>query len=348
MIGPGHLRMYARFALGLPGFLAERTTIEQARALLAERLAHRDDNFLKVAEHGIYGHAKSPYLGLLRRAGCELGDLRRMVRADGLEPTLSALRSAGVYISFEEWKGRVPIVRGDYEARVDTHAFDNPHLRKVYEGTTGGSTGVGTRLSLDLDDIAARAPITLLVQEAHGVLGLPRATTFGRLPDQTAINSILGMARTGHSLDRWFCPVIEGRPKTPLQYRLTHHYIVRVGRLLGMKVPDPEPMPMNETVRIARWAAQACRERGGACDLVERQHGGAHRPRGSRRRHRPHGHGDDQRWRAADAGEGGGDRRLRRPRHRELPHVGGGGDRTRLPASPPLPTSSTSRPITWR
>ena len=255
--------MYARFALGLPGFLADRTTLEQARALLAERLAHRDDNFLKVAERGIYGHARSPYLPLLRRAGCELGDLSRMVRADGLEPALSALRREGVYISFEEWKGRVPIVRGDYEARVDTHAFDNPHLRKVYESPTGGSSGVGTRLSLDLDDIAARAPITLLVQEAHGVLGLPRATTFGRLPDH-AINSILGMARTGHSLDRWFCPVIEGRPKTPLQYRVTHHYIVRVGRLLGMKVPDPEPIPMHETVRIARWAAQATCSRGGA------------------------------------------------------------------------------------
>src|SRR5262245_51567575 len=114
MIGPGHLRMYARFAFGLPRFLAERTTLEQARAVLAERLVHRGDNFLKVAERGIYGHAKSPYLPLLRRAGCELGDLRRMVREDGLEPALSALRAEGVYVSFEEWKGRAPIVRGDY------------------------------------------------------------------------------------------------------------------------------------------------------------------------------------------------------------------------------------------
>jgi hypothetical protein len=102
------------------------------------------------------------------------------------------------------------------------------------------------------------------MHEAHGVLGLPRATVFGRLPDQTAINSMLGLARGGHSIDRWFCPVVEGAAPMPLQYRVTHQYIVRVGRLFGMKVPDPEPLPMNDTARVARWAAQAVRERGGA------------------------------------------------------------------------------------
>jgi hypothetical protein len=34
--------------------------------------------------------------------------------------------------------------------------------------------------------------------------------------------------------------------------------------LFGMKVPDPEPLPMDDTVRVARWAAQAVGERGGA------------------------------------------------------------------------------------
>ena len=249
MIGVGHLRMYARFALGLRGFLADPTTLEQARALLAARLANRDESFLKVAERGIYGHAASPYLPLLRRAGCELGDLQRMVRADGLEPTLAALRRSGVYVSFEEWKGRRPMVRGDLELAVDPHSFDNPHLRKVYEGSTGGSTGVGTRLALDLDDIAARAPITLLAQQAQGFLGMPRAIVFGRLPEQTAINIILGSARIGRTIDRWFCPLLPTARPTPLQYRLTHHYVVRVGRALGVPVPDPEPLPLNQTLK---------------------------------------------------------------------------------------------------
>jgi hypothetical protein len=75
---------------------------------------------------------------------------------------------------------------------------------------------------------------------------------------------MLGLARGGHSIDRWFCPVVEGAPPMPLQYRVTHQYIVRVGRLFGMKVPDPEPLPMDDTARVARWAAQAVEKRGGA------------------------------------------------------------------------------------
>src|SRR6188508_2774260 len=123
MLGLGHLRMYARFASGLRGFLAHPTTIEDARALLAERLAGRAESFLTVAERGIYGHPRSPYLALLRAAGCELDDLRAMVRADGLEAALSSLRRAGVYVSYEEWKGRQPLVRGSLEIEVGPHSF---------------------------------------------------------------------------------------------------------------------------------------------------------------------------------------------------------------------------------
>jgi hypothetical protein len=264
MIGAGHLRMYARFAFGLRGFLAQRTTLEEARAMVATRLANRGESFLNVAERGIYGNARSPYLPLLRRAGCELGDLRELVRDEGVEAALLTLRRSGVYVSFEEWKGRQPLVRGDLELAVDPHAFDNPHLRKVYEGSTGGSTGLGTRLSLDLDDIAARAPITLLALEAQGVSGLPRALVFGRLPEQTAINIILGSARVGQTVERWFCPVLPGQHPAPFQYRLTHHYIVHMSRLLGVAVPTPEPLPLDRSVEVARWAAGACRERGGA------------------------------------------------------------------------------------
>ena len=218
-----------------------------------------------------------------------------MVRADGLEPALAALRRAGVYVSFEEWKGRRRLVRGDLELDVDTHSFDNPHLRKVYEGSTGGSTGVGTRLALDLDDIAARAPITLLAQEAHGILGLPRATVFGRLPDPTAINSILGLARMGRTIEPLVLPRDRGREA------------------------DADPVPFHPSLRGAGRPHVGCRgarpraaaverhgeggEVGGAglprarrCrDLVERQHGGSHRHRGPRGGHRPHGGGDDER-----------------------------------------------------
>ena len=65
------LKMYGRFALGLRGFLRHRMSL----------------------------------------AGCQPGDVRNMVRTKELETTLRELREAGVYITFEEYKGRKPLVR---------------------------------------------------------------------------------------------------------------------------------------------------------------------------------------------------------------------------------------------
>ena len=99
------LLMYARFAVKLPRYLAEKDTVEGGRALLEEHLANRESNFLWVAENAIYGYPRSPYLPLLREARCELGDLRKMVSEDGLEQTLHALRHSGVCFRFEQFKG---------------------------------------------------------------------------------------------------------------------------------------------------------------------------------------------------------------------------------------------------
>src|SRR4051794_23854106 len=97
--------MYARFGLGLRGYLRERISLEDALAITRQRLQERESMFLRVVERGICGYPRSPYLPLLKLAGCELGDLRQMVHQRGLEPTLLALRQEGVYVSFEEIKG---------------------------------------------------------------------------------------------------------------------------------------------------------------------------------------------------------------------------------------------------
>ena len=55
----------------------------------------------------------------------ELGDLRALVKREGLEGALRRLREQGVYVRFEEFKGREPIVRGR-PLRGRGQGFDNP------------------------------------------------------------------------------------------------------------------------------------------------------------------------------------------------------------------------------
>ena len=162
------LNKYIRFALELRRFLRQPITLEEAKAVVRRRMEQREDNFLRLLERGIFGHAKSPYLPLLKLAHCELGDLQRMVHSKGLEGALQELRKSGVYISFEEFKGRQPIVRNGHVIPVKPQDFDNPHLSHYYYSHSGGTTGPGTRVSVDLDHIASRAPHLLLAYEAHG------------------------------------------------------------------------------------------------------------------------------------------------------------------------------------
>ena len=256
--------MYVRLARRLPSYLRERDSLAGGRDLLADRLRHRARNFLALAESSIYGYAASPYLPLLRAAGCELGDLRRQVTADGLEATLGRLRAAGVYIRFEESKGREPIARGGLSYPVAPEDFDNPLRHRHLESRTSGSTGARTRNPIDLDYLAAQSPVRMAIQEAQGLRRWPRATVRGGLPESSAFGGGLDAPRQGVLVERWFTPVLDPPRRPELRFRLAHRFVAAVARLAGNPLPRPEPLRMGDAVVVARWAAETTRREGGA------------------------------------------------------------------------------------
>ena len=100
------MRMYWRFIFGLRQYLRQPLTLEQSQGIVKRRMDAREDNFLATLRRSIYENEKSPYLKLLSLAGCEYGDLEQMVRTDGIEPALHKLRDEGVFVSYEEFKGK--------------------------------------------------------------------------------------------------------------------------------------------------------------------------------------------------------------------------------------------------
>jgi hypothetical protein len=83
---------------------------------------------LRVLELGVFANPSSPYLPLLRGAGAELGDVRHLVRTQGLEGALGSLYDAGVFVTLDEVKGRTSIERKGISIPVRQGAFDNPLL----------------------------------------------------------------------------------------------------------------------------------------------------------------------------------------------------------------------------
>ncbi len=256
------LTAYGRFAWGLRDFLSQRTTPEQARAMVRQRLAERELNFLRMLERGVYGHPGSPYLPLLKLAGCELGDLRNLVRARGLEGTLRALREAGVYVSFEEFKGRTPMVRNGAVFVVQPRDFDNPFLGAAYYSESGGTSGAGTRVTIELDHLAATAVHRLLGYEAHGVLHAPLALWRGGFPDGSGIANVLQGARIGNTPHAWFSPLSQRASQPDFKHRLATRLLVVLGRTYGAPIPWPRAVGVEQADVVARWAAVAVRRHG--------------------------------------------------------------------------------------
>jgi len=106
-----HLPQSLRFAWGLQDFLRHPISLEEAEATVRRRMARREESFLLLVERAIFGYPDSPYLPMLKLAGCEFGDIRDMVRNRGVEQTLRTLREAGVYVTYDEYRARAPIVR---------------------------------------------------------------------------------------------------------------------------------------------------------------------------------------------------------------------------------------------
>ena len=260
------LKMYGRFAGSLREFFRHPFSLAESRAIIERRMQTREDQFLRLIERGVFGYPDSPYLPLFKLAGCALGDVRDMVRAQGLEKTLARLREAGIYATFEEFKGRTPIVRGGRIVPLPARGFDNPYLSHYYSAETGGSTGAGTRIAIDLDHLAADTPFNMLALDAHGVLDAPSALWRGVLPDGSGLNYVLRGAKMGRLPEKWFTPLTGDDYRPALKYRLANAAIVRAGRLSGVPIPAPEPVPFERAEVVARWMREQI-DRRGACLL---------------------------------------------------------------------------------
>ena len=114
--------------------------MEQARRHVLGGLANREARFLDLVNRTVYPNPRSPYRRLLAHVGCEQGDLRSLVARDGLEGTLRRLADLGVYVTFDEFKGRRAVVRGSARFTFTDRDFDSPLCQLPhYVDLTGGS-----------------------------------------------------------------------------------------------------------------------------------------------------------------------------------------------------------------
>lgn len=263
---PSRVAAYWRLAWGLRQFLREPLTLEQSREIIRQGLQDREQNLLAIVKRAIYDNEASPYLKLLAVAGCEYSDFEKMVRSDGVEPTLQKLREEGVYLSYEEFKGEREAVRGGKVFKFKESDFENPLLVSHLEARSSASRSAGTSLVLDLNRFYYKAAHNAVASATHGIWGKPVLLWMPILPSALGVIWMLELAKIGNPPVRWFSPVEAGKIKPALVKRLGTYYIVHAGRLFGTAFPKPEYVNLDEAHKIAEHMAEVLK-RGQGCVL---------------------------------------------------------------------------------
>ncbi len=255
---------YARFAWGLRQYLKEPATVELGRDLIRQRLRDRESNFLILAKRAIYDNDRSPYLPLLRMAGCEYGDLERMVCSDGIEASLTSLRDAGVYFTIDEFKGKKDVIRSNVVMRCRPEDFDNPFLTRSITTSSSGSRSRGTRTAMTLERLKYNALYNAVVFSSHGLLGKPTLLWKEILPSAAGLAALLQFCKMGVPPVRWFSPVAQRNIRPSFPKRLATLYVVYAGRLFGTRIPSPEYVS-GEQVHVVADCLNDVLKRGQGC-----------------------------------------------------------------------------------
>lgn len=254
---------YSRLAFGLRSFLSSTITLEESQRVITERLRNREKNFLSLVQKGIYQNPKSPYFKLLEVAGCEFGDIESGVNKEGIEATLEKLLADGVYISWEEFKGRKEVVRGGHCFQFSASDFDNPFLAVYYQKQSSGSRSAGTRTIFDLRNQLEKSYYELPVLTDNNALGVPMGLWSPVLPAASGTSNMLRYWKAGKPVAKWFSPVDESQVQSSLTHRLAMRYIIYGSRLWGVKLPKPEHVGLEEAIKVAQWVADTKKQFGG-------------------------------------------------------------------------------------
>ena len=250
----------ARFAVGVRSFARNPITLDQARAIVRRGMEQREASLVSKMERAIFQNPRSPYLALFRRAGVEFGDVARLARERGVEGTLEALREAGIYVTFNEFKCREPIRRGSDVFFARETDFDNPWITPHLHGSSGGSSGRPTRIIVDLEHIAETAPHHRLWFDDHGWMNRPLLMwTEG---GAAVANRHLLCTRFGKRFAGWFCYIRPRGVKARLAATWVHTWVRHAAR-----IPYPEMVPVTEAWRIAECLL-GLREEGGQPCLI--------------------------------------------------------------------------------
>jgi hypothetical protein len=257
-------RQTLRFARGLRRLVRHPVAPEVARVTVADEVATRDDRFLRALDTLVLPFPRSPVRRLLDHAGAGRGDVARLVHDEGLEGALGRLRDEGVYVSYEEYTGRRPAVRGSASFSFSPPDFFNPCTVADYLATTGGSRSTGTPVELSFGYERRQAVLRSLGYQASGTLGQPSAIWLPVFPSAAGFGAVIKAMGGGSRPERWFSQVPNRTAGVSAHKQQFNTLLPVLNALARTRIPLPEHVPTSDPDTVVDWLADALRRAGRA------------------------------------------------------------------------------------
>ncbi|HEY7320989.1 MAG TPA: hypothetical protein VIE89_25775 [Candidatus Binatia bacterium] len=251
-----HLGAILPLAKGLREFFQTQISLEQAEEEIRRALCSREAGFLQLVRTQVFGRPNSPYLKLLRMAGCEFADLETCVHRRGLEKTLEKLSEEGVYLTSDEFKGKKEVIRQGGSFWVSPKDFECFDAAPGFAIESSGTRNRPVGSFIALDWLAVRALAMRVFLAAHDLFSASHALYDAILPG-SGVNHLLINAKLARPTDRWFAREIPFNTSfAGVYHKLTTSLIVFMGKWFGPGLPRPEFIDIQALDSIVRWIEQ--------------------------------------------------------------------------------------------
>ena len=223
--------------------------------LVRRQLETRESVFLDTLRRVVFDDASHPYHQMFRLARCSQEDFANLVQRDGLEPALQQIRSAGVYLSHDEFKGNASIVRDGREIRASSASFRNPLAKGTIQFVTSGSRGKAIPSYRSSQFTLQQEAMHEIVVREFGLKNRAQIVLRPTLPSPLGLQDCSIVARKGHRLEGWYTSGRSG------WYRPATAALVMVARVSGCRIPFPAILSNNDFSSAAEHVARLCGDR---------------------------------------------------------------------------------------
>ena len=196
----------------------------------------------------------NPYREMLALSGSSYPDVEECVRRQGLEAALHELRSAGVYLTQDEFKGKTPIVRAGREIPSSPGSFQNPFVKGSMRHVSSGSRGNSVVTMRSSEFTRQQEAMHELVVREFQLDQVAQVLLRPMLPSALGLQYCAIAARNGHRMEAWYAPGRSGL------YEPATKVLAAIARAYGCRIPWPKVIPDNDFSPVAELVARLRKE----------------------------------------------------------------------------------------